>query len=234
MDTGLRGRSAVISGGSRGIGRAIGSALAREGVNVALLARSESELQAAAAAIAAQSGVTAVAVPTDINDTASVRRAVEHLRTQPAFRSVSILVNNAAPPITGTERQIEWSDEKWRAALEVKTLGALRMLREFLPLMPHDGTGRVINIAGASGSIVWNPALMHSLGNAAIIHMTGFMAADLAPSRITVNAIVPESSAPNSARTGRSSSASSRGEVPKRPSRPSARPRAFCWVAGPR
>lgn len=191
METGLRGRSAVIGGGSRGIGKAIARALAREGVHVALLARTERDVQAAAAVVAAESGVTTIGVPTDLTDTASLRRALELLRTHEAFSSVNILVNNAAPPIKGMDRQIEWSDEQWRAGLELKTLGALRMLREFLPLMPRDGTGRVINIAGASGTIVWTPALMHSLGNAAILHMTGFMAADLAPSRITVNAIVP-------------------------------------------
>lgn len=191
METGLAGRSAVISGGGRGIGKAVARALAREGVNVALLARSANEVEAAAAAISAESGVSALGIPTDLTQTDSLRRAVESLRRHEAFRCVNILVNNAAPPIKGMERQIEWSDEQWRAALELKTLGALRMLREFLPLMATDGTGRVINMAGASGTIVWMPALMHSLGNAAILHMTRFMAADLAASRITVNAIVP-------------------------------------------
>lgn len=191
MQTGLSGRSAVISGGSRGIGRAVAQGLAREGVHVALLARTERDVQAAAAAIAAESGVSAVGIAADLADTASVRHAVDVLRAQPAFSTINILVNNAAPPIQGMDRQIEWSDERWQAALELKTFGALRMLREFLPLMAQDGSGRVINIAGASGTIVWSPALMHSLGNAAILHMTAFMAADLAASRITVNAIVP-------------------------------------------
>lgn len=191
MELGLRGRTALISGGSRGIGRAIGRALASEGVHVALLARTERDVQEAAAAIAGEFGVTAVGLAADLTSTESLRGALERLRAQGSFGRVNILVNNAAPPIKGMERQIEWSDEQWRAALELKTLGALRMLREVLPLMPQDGSGRVINIAGASGTIVWSPALMHSLGNAAILHMTSFMAADVAPSRITVNAIVP-------------------------------------------
>jgi 3-oxoacyl-[acyl-carrier protein] reductase len=191
MQTGLAGRSAVISGGSRGIGRAVAQGLAREGVHVALLARTEPDVQAAAAAIAAESNVSAVGIAADLTDGASLRHAVQLLRAQPAFSTLHILVNNAAPPIQGMDRQIEWSDDRWQAALELKTIGALRMLREFLPCMPHNGTGRVINIAGASGTMVWSPALMHSLGNAALLHMTAFMATDLAPSRITVNAIVP-------------------------------------------
>ncbi|HTT04403.1 MAG TPA: SDR family oxidoreductase [Steroidobacteraceae bacterium] len=191
METGLAGRTALISGGSRGIGRAIAQGLAREGVHVALLARTEADVREAAASIAGEFGVTAIGLPVDLMSTDSLRGAVAQLRAHPSFRSMNILVNNAAPPIKGMERQIEWSDEQWRSGLELKTLGALRMLRELLPLMPTDGSGRVINIAGASGTIVWSPALMHSLGNAAILHLTAFMAADVAPSRITVNAIVP-------------------------------------------
>jgi len=191
METGLAGRTAVISGGSRGIGKAIGRGLAREGVHVALLARTERDVQAAAAAIAQEFGVTALGLSVDLASTESLRGALAQLRAHAVFRHLNILVNNAAPPIKGMERQIDWSDEQWQAALELKTFGALRMLRECLPMMPQDGSGRVINIAGASGTIVWRPALMHSLGNAAILHMTSFMAADVAASRITVNAIVP-------------------------------------------
>lgn len=191
METGLNGRSAVISGASKGIGKAIAYALAREGVNVALLARTEREVNAAAAEIRDATGVQAVGVPTDITDTRSLQDAVAFLRKQPAFETVNIVVNNAAGPITSLDRQITWPDTEWLAAIDVKTVGALRIIREFLPLLAQDGSGRVINVAGASGVAVWNPALLHGLNNAAVIYLTGFLAADLAPSRVTVNAIIP-------------------------------------------
>lgn len=191
MDTGLKGRSAVISGGSKGIGKAIARALALEGVNVALLARTEKDVRAAAAEIEAETGVTAFGVVADITDTGSLQSAIDFLRGQPAFQSINIIVNNAAGPITSMDRQIKWPDKEWLSAIDVKTVGALRIVREFLPLLPQNGTGRVINVAGASGVAVWNPALLHGLNNAAVIYMTGFLAADLASARVTVNAIIP-------------------------------------------
>lgn len=191
MHTGLLGRSALISGGSRGIGKAIGAALAREGVNVALIARNERDVTAAAAELAAQSGVRALGLAADVTDTRSLQAALEVLRKEQAFHTLNILVNNAASPITRTDRQIQWSDDEWIAAINVKTVGALRLIRECQPRLAQDGTGRVINVAGASGIAVWRPALLHGLNNAALLQMTGFLAADLAASRITVNAIIP-------------------------------------------
>lgn len=191
METGLAGRCAVISGGSKGIGKAIARALAGEGVNVALIARTEAEVAAAADEISQATGVVALGLACDVTNTDSLRSAVSALRQHPAFATVNIVVNNAAGPITRLDRQIEWTDEEWLAAIDVKTVGALRIVRELLPLIAQDGSGRVINVAGASGIAVWNPALLHGLNNAAIIHMTGFLAADLAAPRVTVNAIVP-------------------------------------------
>lgn len=191
MQTGLAGRSALISGGSRGIGKAIAAALAREGVNVVLIARNERNVTAAAAEIAAQTGVKALGLAADVTRTASLQAALAAARKEAAFRTLNIIVNNAASPITRTDRQILWSDEEWLAAVDVKTVGALRLVRECLPLLAQDGTGRVINVAGASGIAVWRPALLHGLNNAALLQMTGFLAADLAASRITVNAVIP-------------------------------------------
>jgi 3-oxoacyl-[acyl-carrier protein] reductase len=77
------------------------------------------------------------------------------------------------------------------SAIDVKTVEALRLIRETIHLIPHDGTGRIINVAGGSGIAVWSPALLHGINNAALLHMTGFLAADLAANKVTVNAIVP-------------------------------------------
>ena len=116
---------------------------------------------------------------------------MEHLSGLASFNPLNIVVNNAAPPITRTDRQIEWTDKEWFAAIDVKTVGALRLIRETIHLIPHDGTGRIINVAGGFGIAVWSPALLHGINNAALLHMTGFLAADLAANKVTVNAIVP-------------------------------------------
>ena len=167
MDTGLRGRSALVSGGSKGIGKGIAHALAREGVNIALIARNKDGLSATAKEIAETSGVVAIGVTADVTDTKSLKSALSEIAAQPSFKVLNIVVNNAAPPIARLDRQIEWSDDEWFEAIDVKTIGALRIVRETLPLIPRDGSGRIINVAGGSGIAVWSPALLHGINNAA-------------------------------------------------------------------
>jgi NAD(P)-dependent dehydrogenase (short-subunit alcohol dehydrogenase family) len=189
MYLGLAGRSALITGAGRGIGRAIALALAEEGVHVVLLARTAAEIESAAAEIRASTGVRALALPTDLRDSEAVRDAAE--RTQAEFGTVHILVNNAGGPIKRPERQITWPDADWLDDVDTKTLGMLRITQALIPHMPTDGTGRVINISGIAGVSVLTSALTHGLNNAAMNHVTSYLAADLAASRINVNAVIP-------------------------------------------
>ena len=189
MDLGLKGRAALVTGASKGIGKAIALGLAEEGVNLALLARTASALEAAADEIRAATGVTVLALPTDIRDAAAVLACVERARAE--LGSLQILVNNAGGPIKRPERQITWPDAEWRDDVDTKTLGMLRVTQAMIPKMPTDGTGRIINISGVAGSSVLTSALTHGLNNAAMNHVTSYLAADLAAARITVNAVIP-------------------------------------------
>lgn len=189
LELGLKGRTAVITGGSKGIGRAIARAFAAEGVNLVLLARGQEALEATAAEIGRATGVTVVAVPTDVTRAEQVDASAEAARQ--AFGTVHIVVNNAGGPMRRMDRQILWPDADWIGDLDNKILGALRVTRAYLPLMPGDGTGRIINISGTASTIVWAPALTHGLNNAAMNQATGYLAADLAGQRITVNTVVP-------------------------------------------
>jgi 3-oxoacyl-[acyl-carrier protein] reductase len=189
MDLGLKGRAALITGASKGIGKAIAVGLAEEGVHLALLARTESALQAAAEEIRAATGVTVLALPTDIRDAAAVAASVERARAH--FGPLHILVNNAGGPIKRPERQIQWPDSDWRDDIDTKTLGMLRVTQSMIPHMPTDGTGRIINISGIAGSSVLTSALTHGMNNAAMNHVTSYLAADLAAARITVNSVIP-------------------------------------------
>ena len=189
MDLGLKGRAALVTGASKGIGKAIARGLAEEGVHVALLARTAADLEAAASEIRAATGVTVLALPTDIRDAAAVAASVQLARA--GLGSLHILVNNAGGPIKRPERQITWPDTDWHDDIDTKTLGMLRVTQAVIPHLPTDGTGRIINISGIAGSSVLTSALTHGLNNAAMNHVTSYLAADLAAARVTVNAVIP-------------------------------------------
>ena len=189
MELGLKGRAALVTGASKGIGKAIAWALAAEGVRVGLIARTAAVLEATAEEIRAATGATVLALPTDIRDGAAVAAAVERARA--ALGSLHILVNNAGGPIKRPERQITWRDSEWSDDIDTKTLGMLRVTQAAIPHMLTDGTGRIINVSGIAGSSVLTSALTHGLNNAAMNHVTSYLAADLAGARITVNAVIP-------------------------------------------
>jgi 3-oxoacyl-[acyl-carrier protein] reductase len=189
MDLGLKGRAALIAGVSKGIGKAIAFGLGAEGVRLALLARTDAVLQAAADEIRAATGTTVLALATDIRDAAAVASTVERARAE--LGPLHILVNNAGGPIKRPERQIQWPDTDWRDDIDTKTLGMLRVTQSMIPHMPTDGTGRIINISGIAGSSVLTNALTHGINNAAMNQVTAYLAADLAAARITVNAVIP-------------------------------------------
>ncbi|HEY1308148.1 MAG TPA: SDR family oxidoreductase [Vicinamibacterales bacterium] len=189
MELGLKGRTAVITGGSKGIGRAIATGLAAEGVNLVLIARGREQLEATAAKIQQDTGVRVLPVGADITRADQIDASAAAAKE--AFGAVHIVVNNAGGPMRRMDRQILWPDADWIADLDNKILGALRVTRAFLPLMPDDGSGRIINISGTASTIVWAPALTHGLNNAAMNQATGYLATDLAGQRITVNTIVP-------------------------------------------
>jgi 3-oxoacyl-[acyl-carrier protein] reductase len=189
MDLKLKDRVALVTGASKGIGKAIASGLAAEGVHVALLARTADTLDAVADDIRRVHGVRAVPIPTDVRDEADVARAVAMAVRE--LGTIHVLVNNAGGPIKRQERQITWADADWLDDLNTKIVGMLRVTRSLLPSMPTDGTGRVINISGIAGISALGPALTHGMNNSAMNQATSYLASDLAASRITVNAVIP-------------------------------------------
>lgn len=189
MDLGLNDRTAIVTGASKGIGKAIARGLAQEGVNLVLLARTAGPLNAAAEEIVAATGVRAMAIPTDVRDDAAVEAAIAHAAAE--FGTVHILVNNAGGPIKRPDRQITWPSAEWIADIDTKTIGMLRVVKALLPHLPKDGTGRIVNISGIASTSVLTSALTHGLNNAAMNHATSYLAADLAAANITVNAVIP-------------------------------------------
>jgi NAD(P)-dependent dehydrogenase (short-subunit alcohol dehydrogenase family) len=189
METGLAGRTAVVAGASQGIGRAVCHAFAAEGMRVVMLARDEIRLAEAAEAIASDHpDADLAAVPTDVTDRHAVEAAAD--RVASSHGTVHVVVCNAGNRMR-PGRQLSWPDADWLGDLDVKLLGMLRVIRAFDPHLASDGSGRVVNVSGVAGSIVWDTALTHGMNNSAMNHATRYLATDLAPRRITVNAVIP-------------------------------------------
>jgi 3-oxoacyl-[acyl-carrier protein] reductase len=189
MDLGLKGRVAVVTGASKGIGKAIARGLAQEGVHLVLIARTKETLDQSAEEIRKATGVQTLALTADVRDMAAVKEAAAAAAAE--FKTIHIVVNNAGSGIRRMDRQINWPDADWVDDLNLKLIGSLRVTQAFLPSMPRDWTGRVINISGIAGVSAFIGALTHGLNNSAMNHGTTYLARDLAAEKITVNAVVP-------------------------------------------
>jgi len=188
VDLQLQGKIALITGGSRGIGRAIGQVLAEEGADLALCARELAALEAAAKEIAAGTGRRVLALRADVSQRESVDGLVAQVIS--AYSRIDVLVNNAGMPgglAFGPIERVE--DEAVLRDLDTKYMGALRCSRAVVPHMKRQGWGRIINIGGTSGRYASN----YSGGarNVALVHLTRMLAHEVGRAGITVNTIHP-------------------------------------------
>src|SRR5260370_716142 len=189
MELGLKGRTAVIVGGSMGIGKAAARGLAAGGVHLALLARGRESLDKTAAEIAGEYGVDVLVVPANVREAKAVNAAAEAVASR--FGTIHILIYTAGNRMRRPDRQILWEDEDWLDDVNVKLIGMLRAVRAFLPHFAKDGSGRIINIGGSAGMMEWEKAMTHGINNSAMLHASTYLARDLAADQITVNTIVP-------------------------------------------
>jgi 3-oxoacyl-[acyl-carrier protein] reductase len=187
LDLSLEGRAAIVTGGSKGIGLAIGVALARAGARVALAARTEADLHQAVGAVE-EAGGEAVSVVADVTDEASVEQLVA--RTREAFGTVDILVNNAgAAPFMSTMDQIRSSGfEKY---FRVNFMGAVHATRAVAPVFMAQRSGCVLNVASVAGFIASPGLAYYSTAKAAVLNLTKTMAREWAAYGIRVNAVAP-------------------------------------------
>lgn len=147
MDLQLGGKTALITGGSEGIGKAIADVLTKEGVDVAICARRKEPLETTANELAKATGRKVVAIPADLTKDADAANFVKVAAE--ALGRVDIMINNAGSAPGGI---IETLTEKdWEQALQLKFMGYVRCLRYALPLMVKQGGGRVINLIGNDG-----------------------------------------------------------------------------------
>ena len=183
VDLELTGRRAVVTGGSRGIGLAVGRALAAEGADVALVARGEEALRSAAEAWRGRAGARRSPCAADTGDDASVAAMVEQVVAQ--LGGVDILVNAAATPATGAP----FTDDDLEAEINVKVRGYLRCARAVAPLMVESGWGRIVNIGGLAARQTGN--LVGTVRNVAVAAMTKNLADELGPRGVNVTVVHP-------------------------------------------
>jgi NAD(P)-dependent dehydrogenase (short-subunit alcohol dehydrogenase family) len=147
MDLQLKGKTALVTGGSEGIGRGIALVFAREGMDVAICARRKEPLEAAAATIAKETGRKVIPITADLTKDADSKAFVE--KGHQALGRVDIMVNNAGSAPGGVLEHLSEAD--WTQALQLKFMGYVRCLRYVLPIMVKQGGGRVVNLIGNDG-----------------------------------------------------------------------------------
>jgi len=190
MDLQLKGKRALVTGGSKGIGKAIARALLLEGADVALLARHEQTLLDAVSELAMQTGGDVIAVVADTTSDDQVRQAIATAAKQ-LGGTIDILVNAAAEPAgyAAPPRLEEIAGEFFHRELDVKVMGYIRCAREVVPGMRSAGWGRIVNVSGLaarqSGSAVG------SMRNVAVAALTKNMADELGPAGIQVTVVHP-------------------------------------------
>ncbi len=183
MDLGIKGKKAIVCGASKGLGRGCAEALAREGVEVTIVARTQATLDETAAEIRKATGATVHAVAADIA-TAEGRAKVLAVCPNP-----DILVNNAGGPPPGDFRN--WSRETWLTAIDANMLAPIEMIKATLDGMIERKFGRVVNITSAA---VRAPIAELGLSNGARAGLTGFIAGlsrQVVPHNVTMNNLLP-------------------------------------------
>lgn len=172
MELGIRGRTALVTGGSRGIGRAIAESLAAEGVNLVLVARDQQRLAAFASSTRAVYGVDVTTIIADMAAQETPARLVA--QTGP----VDILVNNANTPSGGSLEGLE--ETQWMHNWAVKPFGYIRTIRAFLPAMRQRGSGVIVNMIGQINQVATNKAIYSAASCSALTTVTQALAHDLA------------------------------------------------------
>jgi len=186
MDLALKGKSVVVTGGNRGIGRAIALAFASEGANVSIVGRDTKALAAVKGEIEAK-GVKAHAIAADLFTAEGCTRAVDE--TAATFGGLDVLVNNASTSVSGSLETL--TDDQLMERLQGKTLAYMRCSRAALPWLRKAGGGRIICIGGGAAREIGATSLPSGLGNAALTNFAKHLAVIVAPEKITVNVVHP-------------------------------------------
>ena len=186
MNRKLQDRTAVITGASKGLGKAMALALAAEGARIALVSRDAEKLTAVAAEIAAAGGQAGV-FPADVTNEEDVRRIEQVILA--LYPKVNILINNAG--VNVRKPVVDFTLEEWRRVMDTNVTAAFLMCRSFVPAMVGQGYGRILNMTSIMSHISLPGRIAYSTSKTALLGMTRTLALELAPEAITANGISP-------------------------------------------
>lgn len=187
MTTGLQGKVALITGASKGIGKAIALAFAEEGVRLALCARDEQQLKLTADEIQIHTHADVIAVKANMTKLNDIRRFIS--AAEKKFDRIDILVNNAGGAHVGGIETT--TDEEWEYHIQLKLLGYMRTAREVIPIMKKNNGGKIINIVGTAATEAGSHFMVPGVTDAALLSFTKTLSKELGPEKIFVNSINP-------------------------------------------
>ena len=185
LELGLQGKIAIVTGGSDGLGRATALRLAVEGCRIAICARREDHLEAAAEAIAAETSAEVLACRADVSRAADIDALVE--ATVGRFGGIDILVNNAGTSAAASLETLD--DEAWQRDLDLKLMAAVRLCRSVIPIMRERGGGSIVNATTVGGKAPAARSLPTSVSRAAGINLTKALANEYAGAGVRVNTV---------------------------------------------
>ena len=187
MDLGLQGKTALVCGGSKGIGFACAEALSAEGARVAVCAREPARLREAAARIGERTGNPVLAIPADMTSAASVETLFVEIERN--FGTLHVLVNNTGgPPPSGF---METSDEEWQRAFQLSFLSAVRCTRRCLPWMVRQRFGRIVMLASFAVKQPIDNLIQSNAIRSAVVGMAKTLSREAAENDVTVNTVCP-------------------------------------------
>ena len=184
MELGLKGKTAIVTGGTQGIGLATARTLAKEGASVAIVARGRERLDAVAAEIRAAGGKVA-AIAADVGKAGDCARVVQE--TLAAFGRLDLLVNNAGTSATGAFDSV--SDEAWQADFDLKLFAAIRLVRLAVPEMKKQGGGAIVNVTNIGAKQPRAKSMPTTVTRAAGLAFTKALSKEYAADGIRVNAV---------------------------------------------
>jgi 3-oxoacyl-[acyl-carrier protein] reductase len=185
LELGLKGKVAIITGGSEGLGRATVERFAKSGAKVAMCARRPDVLEAAAKEIERATGAEILAMPTDVTKQDQCDALVNAVAGR--WGGVDVLLNNAGT--SQAQSFLEVTDETWQYDFDLKVMGAIRMARLVIPSMKKRGGGAIINVTTVGGKTPAPKALPTSMTRAAGINLTKSLSKEYAADQIRVNTI---------------------------------------------